>query len=85
MTEQLNKQELAMLREEMEMLMAERTRLLKIAGAAAVLVANTDGRDLPIEAAEPARILSGLVSSLSEETLRDALESVHAILGKGDL
>ncbi|MGO8754053.1 MAG: hypothetical protein ACLQHK_02340 [Gallionellaceae bacterium] len=85
MPEQMNKQELAMLREEMEMLMAERSNLLKIAGAAAVLVANTDGRDLPVEAAEPARMLSELVSKLSEETLHDALESVHAEPGTGDL
>ena len=85
MSEQFNKQELAMLREEMEMLMAERSNLLKIAGAAAVLVANTDGRDLPVEAAEPARMLSNLVNKLSEETLRDALESVLAEPGSGDL
>ncbi|MGA8149131.1 MAG: hypothetical protein WB870_16375 [Gallionellaceae bacterium] len=85
MPEQMNKQELAMLREEMEMLMTERSNLLKIAGAAAVLVANTDGRDLPVEAAEPARMLSELVSKLSEETLHDALESVHAEPGTGDL
>ncbi len=81
MTEQMNKQELDMLREEMEILMIERTRLLQVAGAAAVLVANTDGRDMPVEAAEPARMLSELVSSLSEETLRDALESVNATPG----
>lgn len=85
MTDQMNKQEHSMLREEMEILMSERTKLLKVAGAAAVLVANTDGRNLPIEAAEPARVLSELVSKLSEETLRDALESVHAKPGKGDL
>jgi hypothetical protein len=85
MMEQMNKQELSMLREEMEMLMVERTKLLKVAGAAAVLVANTDGRDLPVEAAEPARMLSELVSGLSEESLRDALESVNATAVKGDL
>ena len=45
MSEQLYGQELNMLRDEMEMLMGERSRLLKVAGAAAVLVANTDGRD----------------------------------------
>lgn len=74
-----------MLRQEMEMLMSERTGLLKIVGAAAVLVANTDGRNLPAEAAEAAEMLSTLVNELPEETLRDALESVHAEAGPGDL
>lgn len=85
MPDQLNKQEVAMLREELEMLMAERTRLLKIAGAAAVLMANTDGRHLPSEAAEAAEKLSQYVNQLSEETLQDALESVHAEADPGDL
>ena len=85
MQDQLNKQELGMLREEMEMLMRERTRLLKVAGAAAVLMANTDGRDLPAEAAESAEMLSTLVNELPEETLQEALESVHAKVSPGDL
>jgi hypothetical protein len=85
MPEQLNGQELAMLREEMEMLMSERTRLLKVAGAAAVLMANTDGRDLPSEAAEAAEMLSTLVNELPEETLQEALESVHAKVSPSDL
>lgn len=85
MPEQLIGQELSMLREEMEMLMGERTRLLKVAGAAAVLVANTDGRDLPAEAAEAAEMLSTLVNELPEETLQEALESVHAEVSPGDL
>ena len=85
MPDQLNKQEIAMLREEMEMLMRERAGLLKAVGAAAVLVANTDGRDLPAEAAEAAEMLSTLVNELPEETLLEALESVHAEVGQGDL
>lgn len=85
MPDQLNKQETAMLREEMEMLMGERTGLLKVVGAAAVLVANTDGRDLPAEAAEAAEMLSKLVNELPEETLLEALESVHAKVGPDDL
>lgn len=67
-----------MLREEMEILMSERSDLLKIVGAAAVLVANTDGRHMPPEAAEAAEMLSVLVNKLPEETLQEALESVHA-------
>lgn len=78
MPNQLNTQELSMLREEMEIMMRERTGLLKVVGAAAVLVANTDGRDLPAEAAEAAEMLSTLVNELPEETLQEALESVHA-------
>lgn len=85
MPDKLNKQEIAMLREELEMLMSERTGLLSVVGAAAVLVANTDGRHLPAEAAEAAEMLSKLVNELPEETLRDALESVHAEVGPGDL
>jgi hypothetical protein len=85
MPEQLNGQELNMLRDEMEILMSERTRLLKVAGAAAVLMANTDGRDLPAEAAEAAEMLSTLVNELPEETLQEALESVQAEVSPGDL
>ena len=85
MPDQLNKQEIAMLREEVEMLMGERTGLLRVVGAAAVLVANTDGRDLPAEAAEAAEMLSKSVNELPEETLFEALESVHAEVGPGDL
>lgn len=85
MPEQLNQQEIAMLREELEMLMAERSSLLKVVGAASVLMANTDGRDLPAEAAEAAEMLSKLVNDLPEETLSEALESVHAEPGFGDL
>ena len=84
MPEQLNKQEIAMLREELEMLMSERSSLLKVVGAASVLMANTDGRDLPAEAAEAAEMLSKLVNDLPEETLSEALESVHAEPGFGD-
>ena len=85
MQENLNVQEISMLREELEMLMRERTGLLKVVGAAAVLMANTDGRHLPPEAAEAAEMLSTLVNELSEESLRDALESVHAEAGSTNL
>jgi hypothetical protein len=84
MPDKLNTQEVAMLREELEMLMAERRSLLKVVGAASVLMANTDGRDMPAEAAEAAEMLSRLVNELPEESLREALESVHAALGAGD-
>ncbi len=85
MQHQLNNQEVAMLRSEVEMLMTERSSLLKVVGAAAVLMANTDGRNLPAEAAEGAEMLSILVNALPEETLKEALDSVHAEPGAGDL
>ena len=85
MPDKLNKQEVAMLRGEMEMLMAERSSLLKVVGAAAVLMANTDGRDLPAEAAEAAEMLSRLVNALPEEALSEALQSVHAETAAEDI
>jgi len=85
MPDNLNKQEISMLREELEMLMSERGSLLKVVGAASVLIANTDGRNLPPEAAEAAEMLSELINELPEETLSEALESVHAEPGSDDL
>ena len=84
MPEQYNQQDIGMLRAEMEMLMRERGSLLKVAGAAAALVANTDARKLPAQAAEAADLLSTLVNDLSEETLQEALESVSAMTDAGD-
>ena len=77
----MNKQEAAMLREEIEMLMQERTRLLKVVGAAAVLVANTDPESLRDETMDAAEMLSETLNALPEETLKDALEAVQAEAG----
>ena len=74
----MNKQEIELLSKEIEMLMNERTRLLKVVGAAAVLVANTDASALPEGVVDAAEMLSELLNALPEETLKDALESVHA-------
>jgi chemotaxis receptor (MCP) glutamine deamidase CheD len=74
----MNKQEVELLSQEIEMLMAERARLLKVVGAAAVLVANADARLLQKNAVDAAEKLSELINALSEETLQDALESVNA-------
>ncbi len=74
----MNKQEVAMLSDEIEMLMQERTRLLKVVGAAAILVANTDPESVQVAAMDAAKMLSETLNSLPEETLRDALESVQA-------
>ena len=74
----MNKQEAQMLSEEIEILMTERIRLLKVVGAAAVLVANADASRLQPNAVEAAEVLSEMLNALPEETLKDALESVHA-------
>jgi len=74
----MNKQETELLSQEIEMLMAERQRLLKVVGAAAALVANTHASELPAAAIGAAELLSELLNTLPEETLQDALESVRA-------
>lgn len=74
----MNKQEAQMLSEEIEILMTERARLLRVVGAAAVLVANADASKLQPNAVEAAEVLSEMLNALPEETLKDALESVHA-------
>lgn len=74
----MNKQEAQMLREEIEMMMIERERLLKVVGAAAVLVANADASKLQPNAVEAAEVLSEMLNALPEETLKDALDAVHA-------
>lgn len=74
----MNKREIELLSQEIEMLMNERARLLKVVGAAAVLVANADAAKLQPNAVEAAEMLSETLNALPEETLRDALESVRA-------
>lgn len=71
-------EEIRLLREEVEMLMSERELLLQIVGAAAGLVASLDSNRLPVGAIESADMVSTLVNALPEETLQDALNSVHA-------
>ena len=65
-----------MLSEEIEMLMAERTRLLRVAGAAAQFVAVMESRSLPERVATEAEILAESVNALPEDTLKDALVSI---------
>ncbi|MFA5370352.1 MAG: hypothetical protein WC053_07525 [Sideroxydans sp.] len=73
----MNKQEVELLSKEIEMLMAERTRLLRVVGAAAVLVDNVEVALLQPKAVEPAEKIAEYLNELPEETLRDALESVR--------
>jgi hypothetical protein len=65
-----------MLSKEIEMLMAERTRLLRVAGAAAQFVAVMESGSLPEEVATEAEILAESVNALPEDTLKDALVSI---------
>ena len=71
-------QEIAMLRREVEMLMAERQAILRVAGASAALIASLDSKQLPVGAVEAADMVATSLNDLSEETLQDALAAVHA-------
>jgi hypothetical protein len=73
----MNKQEVELLSKEIEMLMGERAVLLKVVGAAAMLVANIDPASLRGNALNVADRLSESLNALSEETLRDALEATR--------
>ena len=74
----LHSNETNMLSAELELLMKERETLLIIAGAAAGLIAELNTHDLPIRTVEAADLLATTINKLSEETLQDALSSVHA-------
>lgn len=76
----MEEDDVRLLREEIELLMNERRQLLQVTGAAAVFVANLDTDSLPEETdtIDAAEMLAEQLNGLSEETLRDALESVRA-------
>lgn len=78
----MKEDEVRLLRDEIEMLMNERRQLLQVTGAAAVFVANLDTDNLPDEAdtIDAAEMLAEQLNGLTEETLKDALESVRAEL-----
>ncbi|OZA30154.1 MAG: hypothetical protein B7X93_04265 [Hydrogenophilales bacterium 17-61-9] len=78
----MKEDEARLLREEIELLMNERRQLLQVTGAAAVFVANLDTESLPDDAdtIDAAEMLAEQLNGLSEETLKDALESVRAEL-----
>lgn len=71
-------QEITLLRKELELLMGERQLLLQVVGVAASLVASFDSKRLPVGAIETADLLATVINRLPEETLQDALSSVHA-------
>jgi hypothetical protein len=82
--EQQTQDEVAMLRTELEMLMNERQALLRTTGAAAVFVANLDSATLPETTYAAADILAHSLNELSEDTLRDALETVRPAIEAAD-
>jgi hypothetical protein len=65
-----------MLSQELELLMAERALLLRVAGAAAQFVAVMDSAQLPERVATEAEILAESVNALSEDSLKDALVAI---------
>jgi hypothetical protein len=65
-----------MLSKEIEILMAERARLLRVAGAAAQFVAVMEVKSLPEKVATEADILAESVNALAEDTLKDALVAI---------
>lgn len=67
-----------MLRREVEMLMGERQALLHVVGASAALIASLDSKRLPLGAIEAADMVATSLNQLPEETLQDALSSIHA-------
>ena len=71
-------QEIRLLRREVEMLMCERQALLRVAGASAVMIASLESKRLPVGAIEAADMVATSINDLAEETLQDALASVHA-------
>ena len=76
-------QEVALLREDLEMLMRERQGLLRVVGASAALIASLDSKRLPVGAVEAADVVATTINGLAEETLQDALAAVHAEIEEG--
>ena len=71
------KEEVRLLRAEIELLMSERESLLRTVGAAAVFVAKLDSSVLPEDTYEAADVLAHALNGLPEESLRDALDLVR--------
>lgn len=71
-------QEIRLLSRELEILMNERQSILRVVGASAALIASLDSKRLPLGAVEAADMVATSINGLSEETLQDALDSVHA-------
>lgn len=68
--------EVAMLRSEIEMLMSDRDKLLRLAGAAAKFVEKVNIARLPVSVIPLAEAIAANVNALSEDSLREALLAV---------
>lgn len=71
-----NKTETLMLTNEIEILMADRQKLLYLAGAAAKFVEKVSIEKLPLSLVPLAEAMAEGVNALSEETLREALQTL---------
>ncbi len=76
MTTQREHPAVAMLRSEIEMMMSDREALLRVAGAAAKFVEKVNIARLPVSAIPLAEALASSVNALSEDSLKEALQSV---------
>ena len=65
-----------MLSQEIEILLSDREKLLRVAGAAAQFVAVLESAKLSQSVATEAEILAECVNALSEDTLRDSLAAI---------
>ena len=65
-----------MLRSEIELMMADRDALLRVAGAAARFVEKVNFTKLPVSALGHAESLAASVNALSEESLKEALAAL---------
>ena len=76
---QLKDQEIAMLRGELEMLMKERQMLLRVAGAAAVFVAELDADTLQSDTYDAADLLAEFLNAPILRTRRQAVREPFLI------
>lgn len=81
MTSTKDDHSIEMLRAEIDLLLADREALLRVAGAAAKFVEKMNIAKLPISEIPLAEAISGCVNALPEETLREALLAVSASAG----
>ena len=70
--------EVAMLRSEVEMMMSDREKLLRLAGASAKFVEKVNIAKLPVSAIPLAEAIASSVNALSEDTLREALLAIKS-------
>lgn len=77
-----HRDEIALLRKEIEILMAERETLLRTVGAASVFVANLEPDALPESSWNAGDILAECLNAMPEDTLHEALKLVRPLVEK---